>query len=840
MRSFTRILAVLIFASLTVGPVSAATVHGAGLIAQGAASGSVQGTATSADGAPIPNADVSLVGPQTYTTTTDANGAFSISNVVPGVYRLTVTRPGYQTASNDVAIAAGSEQTVSVTMPVATFTSLRTIAQVSVHGRGVFNTSTASVNTLTAATFQDQGQFSVNHTLDQIPGLQISYPTSSADAASAGAIVVPNIRGGLSYETASLVDGHPLAVVDFGDYVTTFLNSFLFSYVEVIKGPGAMSPETNYAIGGTLNFHTKDPTLTFTPDYTFGYINDGGTYYNIGVSDTVLNGKLGFVVDFAGVDDPGQMHNATTYFNPHSPSEVIGWNGTTGNVAAFNDSAGYLGNTESAPFVQQGLAACCYTYNGYFDQYGALIKAQYHFSDTTRATVSYLVTESYADQNANTASTLLPAQFLPASGHGYSGSLMPGSQFWETSGGPYPGPGGTAAETNSEPIVQAEIASAIGDNTVIARYYHAGINRLINEGTNSPFDPITGDYTYWGVNKQNANYTTYNGVTLPEASFDYYRQYELDRLNGFSFEFTHPYGEGNEATLSAESTNYQTDGVGDIIGCSPGANNAGRFNGFNSIVSFSGGCPNVYYTPTTFSAIPAIPGIGSISTTVPGGASQIMNTYMFRDITNLTPELQFTAALYENTYHNTYANECLFTPGWYGTSNGFPHYAGNLGLPGATCAPNGANVLPYYNTTFHTWEPGWVTDTQRHFDDRFALEFRPNPDLAIRLSAGSGIAPEYLAELSKATGYLGCTVVCGASGITVNYNNPNLVPETSFGYDVGADLRFADQETFASVDLYMTNLFNHFITALNYSGTTIPFGGILYLGDGLPDLLQRE
>ncbi|MGH7738168.1 MAG: beta-sandwich domain-containing protein [Candidatus Tyrphobacter sp.] len=831
MSRLTTILAALLFATLAAGPVSAAAAgQGAEVVAQ--ATGSVQGTATSSQGAPIAGATVTLVGPQTYRTTTDANGAFSIANVAPGIYRLTVEHPGFQTASNDVAIVAGAPQDVTVTMPAATFTSLQTIAHVAVRGRGVFNTTPASVNTLSAADFQDQGQYSVNHTLDQIPGIQISYPTSSADAASAGSIVVPNIRGGLSYETATLIDGHPLAVVDYGDYVTTFVNSFLFSYTEVIKGPGAMSPETNYAIGGTLNFHTKDPTLTFTPDYTFGYINDGGVYWNFGVSDTILNGRLGFVVDLAGTTDPGRIHGQQVYFNPHSPNDVIGWNGTTGNVAAFNDSNAYLGTSESAPFVVQGMAACCWTYNGYFNQYGDLFKLQYHLSETTRLTVSYLVTESYSDQDANTASTLLPAVFAPASGHGYAGSMVPGSQFWETSGGPYPGPGGAAPEINSEPIVQAEIASAIGNNTILARYYHANVNRTIDEGTDAPFDPILGSYTYSGVNHEASNYTTYNGVTETTASYDYFRQFELDKLNGWSFEFTHPYAQGDELTLSAESTDYETDGVGSISGCSPGANAAGQFDGFNGLASSTGGCPISYTTPTTFTTVPYYPEIGSVSTTVPGGSSQIMNTYMLRDITDISPTMTFTAALYENTYHNTYANECLFTPGWYGTANGFPHYAGNLGRPGAACAPNGFNVLPYYNTTLAKWEPGWITDTQRHFDDRFALEWRPKSDLAVRLSAGSGIAPEYLAELTKPTGFIGCTTAC--QSLTVTYNNPNLVPETSFGYDVGFDYGFADGDTFWSTDLYMTNLYDHFITSLNFSGTVIPSGGFCIVATGCP------
>jgi outer membrane receptor protein involved in Fe transport len=786
--NLTRILATLLFATMTVGPVSAATVLHASQVAQGAATGSVSGTAKTAEGAPIPGALVTLAGPQTYTTTTDANGAFTISNVVPGVYQITVAHPGYQMAVNTIAVVAGAPQQLAVVMPASTFTSLRTIAHVSTVGRGSFNTTPASVQTLSSVDFQNEGQYTLNHMLDQIPGLQISYPTSSADAASPGAIVVPNIRGGLSYETASLIDGHPVAVVDYGDYVTTFLNSFMFSSVEVIKGPGAMSPQTNYAIGGTVNFHTKDPTLTFTPEYTFGYINDGGTYYNLGLSDTVFNGKLGFVVDIAGVNDPGIIHNQQTYFNPHSPSAVIGWNGTTGNVAAFNDSVANFSGTVSNGFLIQGLAACCYSYNGYFNQYAELFKLQYHFSDSTRLTVSDLVTETYADQDANTASTLLPAVFDPASGHGYAGSITPGTRFWETSGGPYPGPvGGAANEVNDEPIMQAEITTTLGDNTIVARYYHADVNRLINEGTDSPFDPIVMGYSYFGVNHEASNYTTYNGAVEQTAFFDYYRQFELDRLEGYSAEFTHPYGNGDEATLSWEGTTYQTNGVGSLAGCAPGANSAGQFTGFSYAASVTGGCPkgNVTY-----------PGLAAPSTTVPGGASQIWNTYLLRNVLNVTHDLSWTVALYDNTYRNTYPYECVYTPGWYGQT------ASNLGESGAACSPYGTNVV-------------WTTNDQSHFDERTALEWRPAPNLAVRFSAGSAIAPEYLAELSRPLGYPGTST---SPTVTINYPNPNLKPETSWGYDLGADYRFADGITVASVDGYWTNLYNHFITALNDSG----------------------
>ena len=99
----------------------------------------------------------------------------------------------------------------------------------------------------------------MTYVLDQIPGMQISYPGSAANGASTGAITFPNIRNGLSYETATLIDGHPLSVGLYGDYVTTFLESGAAAVGRSHQGPGATAPQVNYAINGTVNFRTKDP-----------------------------------------------------------------------------------------------------------------------------------------------------------------------------------------------------------------------------------------------------------------------------------------------------------------------------------------------------------------------------------------------------------------------------------------------------------------------------------------------------------------------------------------------------------------------------------------------------
>ena len=173
-------------------------------------------------------------------------------------------------------------------------------------GRAAFNASPASVSVVTVADFIDQGQPQVARILDQTPGIVSSLP-GGVNNASPGAITFPNIRGALSFETAALIDGHPLSVGQYGDYVTTFLNSFVLQSVELIKGPGAASPTISRAIGGTVNFRTLDPSTKPRGTFTLGVDSFGGVFSNVGYSNTV--GRLGFLFDYAVNGTPGPLHD---------------------------------------------------------------------------------------------------------------------------------------------------------------------------------------------------------------------------------------------------------------------------------------------------------------------------------------------------------------------------------------------------------------------------------------------------------------------------------------------------------------------------------------------------
>ncbi|MHB8144046.1 MAG: carboxypeptidase-like regulatory domain-containing protein, partial [Vulcanimicrobiaceae bacterium] len=304
MKRFIGLLCVCILALASVGPVRAAT-----LVAQAAPqqaahnTGAVSGTVHDNTGAPVADARITLKGPGTYHTTSDAAGHFEIAGVEAGFYSFTASKAGYNTAAEpQMAVFTGETKQLVVRMNHVTLTSLRTIASVRAVGRGTFNTSTAAVQVVSSQVFTNQGQLQVTRVLNQIPDVQISFPGGSANGAVAGAITVPTIRGANSFETQSMIDGHPLAVGRYGDYVTTFLNPYMLRSVQVVKGPGALVPQINGAIGGTINFRTKDPTLKPEGNLVFGVDNHGGSFSNFSASDTTLHGRLGFVFDLSSID----------------------------------------------------------------------------------------------------------------------------------------------------------------------------------------------------------------------------------------------------------------------------------------------------------------------------------------------------------------------------------------------------------------------------------------------------------------------------------------------------------------------------------------------------------
>ncbi len=423
------------------------------------------GTISDNQGAPLPNATVTFRGPATAVTHSDANGKFSVS-VPIGVYSVSVEHAGYQAATqDDVAVVAGGVN-VNVALSAATFSSLQTIGSTRTSaaragGRTAFNVTPASEQVVGQQVFRDQGQLQMRTILDQTPGIISGLPGSSANTAAPGAITFPDVRGALSFETATLIDGHPLAVEDFGDYVTTFLSPYMFQSVEVIKGPGAAAPQIARAIGGTVNFRTLDPTLHPTGNITYGIDSFGGQFSNFNYSNTFLNGKLGVVFDYAlngtpgpaGSSDPQQfiplVNSSYVYKDSHGNPITLAAPTTITPPGQFNSESN----------AKTTALGCCVPVPETFTNKDELAKIRYNASPVTSFTFAYLGSQTYSDQNGNTLA-LYPTNFTP--GPAYAGVAGPNPGF---TSGFSPFGYGDEWEFNNEPIFEGELRTGFKNDT---------------------------------------------------------------------------------------------------------------------------------------------------------------------------------------------------------------------------------------------------------------------------------------------------------------------------------------------------------------------------------------
>jgi outer membrane receptor protein involved in Fe transport len=742
--------------------------------------GTVQGSIKDNSGAPVANARVALRGPVSQSTTSDTSGNFSFTGLPAGLYTLTATSPGHETATQpDITVVTGQTQTLAIVMPVITFQSVRTIASVRAVGRGTFNTTPASVSVVSSQTLIDQAQPQVMKVLNETPGIVASLPQTSANGAAPGAITFPNIRGALSFETASLVDGHPVSVGSFGDYVTTFLNPFMLQDIEVVKGPGANAPEVNYAIGGTVNFVTKNPTYQPSVVYQFGADNWGSAILNFSYSNT--SGRLGYVFAYSSNDLESNVSNASVFVSPQSPQQgIFGFNGVSGTAFGFNDvfPTPPVPGTVSTNTNAYNLVACCQQMSAVlFENQSELAKLRYQLSPASFLTFAYLGSQTRTNQAANTGDITHSTFSLANSGASpgqiasYTGSIPNNSPldvgFVRT----------PEYEINNEPILQGDFRTTIHNDTVLARYYAAGIHRLLYQGSTNPFVPTVLSMKLYGYDT--ATNQVYNGQTVPVTFFDYFNQAEDDVLKGYSIEYDHPFANDDVLTFSADTTHSTTTSYS--LGVS--GPSAGR----------------PFDTSQLFL---------SQSITLPTGSLQNFTTLMLRGLVHAGPKLTATLSNYFNIYRNTVPTSCQAISITFG--NGHCNFDGS----GTTGSANGVTPgLP---------APGYVfaSTTTTHYDPRLALEYRPDASTALRFSIGSAIAPPFLAELTTLPGAIAFSSQTGIA--TEQLQSAGLKPETAFGFDIGADHRFNDGVTFVTADLYYENLFNHFLTQLSNSGASCP------------------
>ena len=789
-RPVFSLIAVLLSAFIALAPAAAS--------AQ-ANTSTITGTVQTTDGAPIADANITIQGQVRMTAVSDAKGAFAISNVPTGLYTLVVTKAGFQTYSNDdVAAFTGQTATVNVTLAALSFSSLRTIASVSTNMPGVapINKSTASINSISGQVFVNQGQQQVTKVLNETPGI-VTSPYSPgngnpSNGASAASPQTPQIRGALPYETESLIDGHPVSVGAAGSYSPNLLNPWLLQDVELVKGPGSMPEEINYAINGTVNYRTLEPTPQHHASALFGYDNWGGVSTGLKATGSTANHRLGYAIGYVTDGAPGPLKDFS--FNatqlplaggpPGGPYYVNGQQvALIGSPVGLGIAPPQFGQYDGmgVTFVDP-VVGCCYKMQTGFHSTSELAKLVYNFSSGTSLKVSYLGGQSVngnGDPNAYSAelvgNTGLPAALFapcdPANGTGplECNPFASGPSYDCTSTGKGPtcnspvpfdvssvnGLGYTWTQQN---LFQGEFRTTLGSTgTLLARYYTGSLN----------------NYGLLGSSGSQINYSMNTYGTIPlcptGTTFDQNPPTIVGGPDAGGWQCLVGNDPNNfvapvNTTFTGQSVNFQTANFPNTFVTNDAMNGETlelqELLGENTVTL-------AYDRSEQASALTQNePSVGLVVFSPVKGSKQTFQTFSVRGNVIVNPKLMLNLGDYAVNYVSHYSLD-----------------------QGAT-----------WNDASHTYN-----------EPRAALTWHPDTNTSYRFSTGGSVAPPYISLVSSG-GSSWSQVIGGvpSAGWIQNANNGNINAETAWSYDLGLSRRL-ERTTSLDLDLYFTQLHNLFL-----------------------------
>ena len=275
--SLSILMRILLSASLPhVASVALLALAPAALTAQATPSGSgaVAGVVVdSASGAPLPAAQVRLVGLARGELTHD-DGGFAFEDLRPGAYVVSVQRLGYAAAERPVTVTAGARATVRIALT----SSAARLAQVVVTGTIGERAASAALRPTAAvsgAELDRRLSETIASTLQNQPGVAVS----SLGPATAR----PVIRGLSGDRVLVLEDGQrPGDLSSTSSDHAVAIDPLTARQIEVVRGPNSLLYGPS-ALGGVVNV-VRDEIPTSPTEHAHGAVTAQGTSVNRGAT----------------------------------------------------------------------------------------------------------------------------------------------------------------------------------------------------------------------------------------------------------------------------------------------------------------------------------------------------------------------------------------------------------------------------------------------------------------------------------------------------------------------------------------------------------------------------
>jgi outer membrane receptor protein involved in Fe transport len=251
------------------------------VFAQTSTTGSIEGTVTDQNGAPVPNVTITATSPAlqgSQNTQSNGEGRYQILNLPPGKYTLTIGKhAGFgQLERADITVNLSKTTTVDLTLlPEGT------TAQVTITGSDVAAVDVTSTTSGTNVTSEQFGNFPTSRT---VQGLYTIAPTVTGSGLrdASGRERDPSVAGSSGPENNYILDGVNTSDPAFGGSGA----NLPFEFVQEVEiKTGAYGAEHGRSTGGIFNVITKSGGNEFTGD-VFGYFTTKGMVRN--VKDTAV------------------------------------------------------------------------------------------------------------------------------------------------------------------------------------------------------------------------------------------------------------------------------------------------------------------------------------------------------------------------------------------------------------------------------------------------------------------------------------------------------------------------------------------------------------------------
>jgi outer membrane receptor protein involved in Fe transport len=276
--------------------------------------GDVSGSVVEASGAPIIGARIDFASGETAETAiSDGSGHFRLTSIPASTYSVEAEAKGFAPlTARLVQVNAAAVTTVTLEMIRVSTGNIASLGSVTINGRKAMSTAAAPSVILDPQSLAAFGIQNLAGDLAQQIALTMTRPAGGAP----GLPQTASLRGPDPSETLIDVDGHVMNNANTGDFDLELLDPSEFSNIQVVYGVGPASLLGANTQGGTIDFHTLEPTsqdhgLLRLSVGSFG--TSGYTLQTTGTTDQ----RVGYALSFHHYYSAGAVNDYLVTYRPN-------------------------------------------------------------------------------------------------------------------------------------------------------------------------------------------------------------------------------------------------------------------------------------------------------------------------------------------------------------------------------------------------------------------------------------------------------------------------------------------------------------------------------------------